>query len=183
MIAHDKIDSEEYDPQRHRCVTMDWLAYAPLRIRLAGTCHNTCLPWARLSACGRYAVRWCAMPAAYAHQRRADRTSLFVARLSACGLAAFVFMLVFGIGRAIVARFKSERVIAVMIFCAAMTILFEFLLAIVYCAYYREFVFLSIFVSQFWNDVLLTALLTPAVMTINHALESIFVRRKKASLS
>ncbi len=99
------------------------------------------------------------------------------------GLAAFVFMLVFGIGRAIVARFKSERVIAVMIFCATMTILFEFLLAIVYCAYYREFVFLSIFVSQFWNDVLLTALLTPAVMTINHALESIFVRRKKASLS
>lgn len=99
------------------------------------------------------------------------------------GIAAFVFMLVFGIGRAVVARFKSERVIAVMIFCAVMTIIFEFLLSIVYCAYYRDFVFLSIFLSQFWKDFILTAFLTPAVMTINRALESIFMRRKKAGLN
>ena len=99
------------------------------------------------------------------------------------GIAAFVFMVVFGIGRAVVARFKSERVVAVMVFCAAMSILFEFLLALVYCAYYQEFVFLSIFVTQFWKDFLLTALLAPAVMAINHALESVFMRHKKAGLS
>ncbi len=99
------------------------------------------------------------------------------------GLYAIAFMLMFGCSRALIHRFRSERVIAVMIFSVIMTVFFELLLALLYCAYYRSSAYLSIFVHIFLIDILLTALLAPGVMWLNGLLETLFSGRKKNGLT
>ena len=99
------------------------------------------------------------------------------------GIYAIAFMLVFGLSRAILFRFHSERIIAVMIACAVMSALFEFLLALLYCAYYWDSAFLTVFVHVFWKDLILTAIFAPVVMWLCNILETALIRHKKNSLT
>lgn len=98
------------------------------------------------------------------------------------GIYAFCLMLVFGITHALLSRFRSERMIALMIWAAVMTTAFELLLACAYAGVYKDFHYFMIFVNHFWKDLILTVLMTPAVMYLNQLAEKIFTHRKTSSL-
>lgn len=99
------------------------------------------------------------------------------------GLYAIAFMLVFGFSRVVINRFKSERIIAVMIFSAIMTLFFELLLALLYSAYYMDTVYHTIFLRVFWKDIILTALFSPCMLWLNLAFDVLFSRRRKKGLT
>ena len=91
---------------------------------------------------------------------------LFVS--SPLGLYAFVFMVVFSISRALLFRFRSERLIFVLMWICIMGIAFDALLAAAYSAYYRDTVFFSIFLSFFWKNALVTTILSPVIIRFAH---------------
>ena len=99
------------------------------------------------------------------------------------GLYALVFSLVFILFRAIMARFRTERVIAMMIFAAIAAALFEFLLAAGYGVFYRQTVYLMLFLRRFWLDAILTALFLPLVMVIVQLLDRLFSSHRKTGLT
>ena len=98
------------------------------------------------------------------------------------GIYAFCLMVVFALSHALLARFKSERTISIMIWSGLMTIVFELLLACVYSGIFKSFHYFVIFLEQFWKDVLITALLTPVVMYVTLFAEKIFTQRRTSSL-
>lgn len=98
------------------------------------------------------------------------------------GIYAFCLMVVFALAHALVARFKSERTISIVIWACLMTIVFELLLSCVYAAIYKEFHYFVIFINQVWKDLLITSLLTPVMMYVTHFAEKIFTQRRTSSL-
>ena len=99
------------------------------------------------------------------------------------GLYALVFSLVFILFRAIMSRFRTERVVTMMIFAAIATAVFELLLAIGYGLVYRQTLYLSLFVRRFWLDAILTALFLPIVMFIVQMLDRLFSSHQKTGLT
>ncbi len=99
------------------------------------------------------------------------------------GLYAFICMVVFGISRALLTRFRSERLIAVMFWGCLLCVLFESLLAVVYSLYYWNGQFWHIFARSVWVDAILTALFTPVLMWIEHLVERILSRRHASGLN
>ncbi len=81
------------------------------------------------------------------------------------------------------ARFRTERVIAMMIFAAIAAALFEFLLAAGYGVFYQQTVYLMLFLRRFWLDAILTALFLPLVMVIVQLLDRLFSSHRKTGLT
>ncbi len=99
------------------------------------------------------------------------------------GLYALVFSLVFIIFRAIMLRFRSERVVAMMIFAAIASAFFELLLAAGYGVVYRQTVYLMLFLRRFWLDAILSALFLPLVMFVVQLLDRLFSSHRKTGLT
>lgn len=98
------------------------------------------------------------------------------------GIYAFCLMVVFALAHALLARFKSERTISIMIWGGLMTIVFELLLACVYAGIFKTPHYFVIFLDHFWKDVIITSLLTPIVMYITLFAEKIFTQKRTSSL-
>ncbi|MBR4986432.1 MAG: hypothetical protein IKY83_11920 [Proteobacteria bacterium] len=99
------------------------------------------------------------------------------------GVYAFCLMVVFAVSHALMFRFRSERLVALMIWSAVMSVLFELLLAGVYAGIFWNRHYFFIFIDHFWKDMIATALMTPAVMALEHLAEKVFSRKKTSSLS
>lgn len=99
------------------------------------------------------------------------------------GLYAFACMSVFAISRALLNRFRSERLISVMFWASLICIVFEAIQAALYSLYYFDTQYWKIYGNIFWIDALLTALMTPFVMWIEHLLERLFSRRHSNGLN
>ena len=99
------------------------------------------------------------------------------------GLYAFCLMVTFGISRALLSRFRSERVFALMIWACLLCILFESLQATLYSLYYMSPRFWGIFGKTFWKDAIVTTIMTPLVMWIVLRLERLTSRRRTSGLN
>ena len=99
------------------------------------------------------------------------------------GLYAFVFAIVCILFRAIMSRFRTERVVTMMIFAAIAVAVFELLLAIGYGLVYQQTVYLSLFVRRFWLDAILTAVFLPIVVFFVQLLDRLFSSHHKTGLT
>ena len=80
-------------------------------------------------------------------------------------------------------RFRSERVVAMMIFAAIASAFFELLLAAGYGVVYRQTVYLMLFLRRFWLDAILSALFLPLVMFVVQMLDRLFSSHRKTGLT
>ena len=99
------------------------------------------------------------------------------------GIYAFCLMVTFGIARALLSRFRYERVFALMIWSCILCILFESLQATLYSLYYLSTQYWVIFAQFFWKDAIATTIATPVVMWLILRLERLMSRRHTTGLT
>ena len=99
------------------------------------------------------------------------------------GLTPLLLMIVYLGVRAAMLPFRSERVLAVMVYGILASIAYDALCALAYGVFYRSMTFFSIFGRVFWCDALWAAIWTPLVMWMVMFLDRVTSRKRKSGLS
>ena len=99
------------------------------------------------------------------------------------GLYAFALMVTFGVARALLSRFRSERVFALMLWACLLCVLFDLIQTALYSVYYFNPKYWTLFVKLGWKDALATTIMTPVMLWSVLRLERLFSRRRTPGLS
>lgn len=94
-------------------------------------------------------------------------------------LFALATMIVFAISRAFLFRFRTERMVAVMMGGALVSIAFDSLLAVLYSIYFQSTVYLSIFIHVFWKNAIVSFVMTPIFIGLVQAVEKLTTARRR----
>ena len=99
------------------------------------------------------------------------------------GLCALLLVLISMLCRAFMSRFRSERLIFVIVCTAVSSALFDALTALFCALYYQNTVFGSLFLSLGWKNALLTAIASVPFLLILQQLDKWTDKRRKSELS
>lgn len=99
------------------------------------------------------------------------------------GLCALLLVLLSMLSRAFMSKFRSERLIFVVVCSAVSSALFDALTALSCALYYQNTVFGALFLSLGWKNALLTALASIPFLLFLQQLDKWTDKRRKSELS